>query len=290
MIRLFLMLITLFAMEVPAAAGELILRPAVVRPGAPVMIRLPQTVEGSATGRLLETTFSFRRDEAGLYALAPVPLETPAGEVPVSVMVASPDGSHSRLVEGGLLVVTDAVVTDRLELPESMVTLTDPDLRRRVEEESARLQLLLEGVTEPVNWRGFALPVREEISSDFGRRRILNGKPRSPHRGTDFRTPRGTPVAASAAGSVVLADDLYYTGLTMVLDHGGGLYTLYAHLDRIDRQPRVRVRTGEQIALSGMTGRSTGPHLHWGASLLGVRINPVGVVDLAPYIERKENP
>lgn len=290
MIRLLLLGAALLALAVPASAGELIVRPAVVRPGAPVLIRLPPTVEGNASGRLLESSFPFRRDAAGLYALAPVPLETASGTIPVQVLVTSPDAPSGRLFEGSLLVVTEERPVDQLDLPEPMVTLTDPAIQQRVEQEGERLQRLLEGVSEPVSWRGFSLPVQAERSSEFGHRRILNGKPKAPHRGIDFRTPRGTPVASAAAGRVVLAEDLYYTGLTMVVDHGGGLLSIYAHLDRIDLQPGSGVSRGAQIGLSGMTGRSTGPHLHWGMSLLGVRVDPAGVLLLSPFIDRKENP
>jgi len=118
------------------------------------------------------------------------------------------------------------------------------------------------------------------VSSPFGLRRILNGKPRSPHSGVDFRSSRGTPIRSAAAGVAVFAGDLYYTGKTVVLDHGDGLYTLYAHLESIDCRTGERLKDGDIVGKVGSSGRSTGPHLHWGCKLRGDRIDPLALVNL----------
>lgn len=123
----------------------------------------------------------------------------------------------------------------------------------------------------------WTLPVVEysRISSPFGSRRILNGTITQGHSGTDYASPEGTPVLAAADGKVVLIHpDMFYTGGTILIDHGYGIYTNYCHLSRIDVQEGQAVKVGEPIAAVGSTGRATGPHLHFGLSWYGVRLNP----------------
>lgn len=122
---------------------------------------------------------------------------------------------------------------------------------------------------------GFDWPVTGRISGRYGNQRILNGAPRRPHLGVDVAAPRGTPVHASTPGEVVLAEpDLFFTGGTIVLDHGHGLTTIYSHLARIDVATGQRVMAGTQIGTVGSTGRSTGPHLDWRINWFDVRLDP----------------
>ena len=121
------------------------------------------------------------------------------------------------------------------------------------------------------------LPVVEfsRISSPFGARRILNGTLTQGHSGTDYAAKEGTAVLAAADGKVVLVHpDMFYTGGTILIDHGYGIYTNYCHLSRIDVKEGQQVKAGEPIAAVGSTGRATGPHLHFGLSWYGVRLNP----------------
>lgn len=121
------------------------------------------------------------------------------------------------------------------------------------------------------------------ISGEFGARRILNGEPRQPHFGIDIAAPLGTPVKASAAGVVTLAaPDLYFTGQTVIIDHGLGVTTTYLHLSRTDVKVGQRVEQGEVIGAVGMTGRATGPHLCWRANWLDVRLDPSLLVGTEP--------
>jgi hypothetical protein len=120
----------------------------------------------------------------------------------------------------------------------------------------------------------FDLPSEGRFSSGFGLRRFLNNEPRQPHTGVDIAAPEGTPIAAPAAGSVIEIGDYFFNGLTLVLDHGQGLVTMYNHLSRIDVTKGARVARGERIGAIGSTGRVTGPHLHWSVSLNNVRVDP----------------
>ena len=128
-------------------------------------------------------------------------------------------------------------------------------------------------------WEGpFIRPVPQESSSSFGYRRIINGKPRAPHTGADLRAPVGTEVLAANHGRVVLSGNYFFAGRSIVLDHGGGLYTMYFHLSEFKVDAGTMVRRGDVIALSGMSGRVTGPHLHWAARLADARVDPMELI------------
>jgi murein DD-endopeptidase MepM/ murein hydrolase activator NlpD len=122
----------------------------------------------------------------------------------------------------------------------------------------------------------FIRPVpHEESASSFGRRRIINGTPRAPHSGLDLSSPAGTEVVATNHGKVVLAGNFFFAGGSVVVDHGGSLFTMYFHLSDIRVGEGALVRKGDVLGLSGATGRVTGAHLHWGARLANARIDPL---------------
>ena len=121
---------------------------------------------------------------------------------------------------------------------------------------------------EPFDW-----PLQGRISGLFGAQRILNGEPREPHYGIDIAAPMGTPIKAPGDGIIRLAEDLYLSGNTLVLDHGHGVSTTYLHTSRMDVKPGDRVRRGQQLGLVGATGRATGPHLCWRMNWLQVRLD-----------------
>ena len=118
----------------------------------------------------------------------------------------------------------------------------------------------------------------QEANSAFGTRSIFNGQARSPHGGADFPSPAKTPVHSPNRGRVVLAKDLYYTGGTVVVDHGLGLVSLFAHLSRIDVSEGDLVAHGQVVGLVGATGRVTGAHLHWTLRLGGARVDPLSLL------------
>ncbi|MEE8178340.1 MAG: M23 family metallopeptidase, partial [Acidobacteriota bacterium] len=114
----------------------------------------------------------------------------------------------------------------------------------------------------------------------FGKRSILNGQPRSPHSGTDFRAGEGTPIQAPNAGKVLLAAELYYSGNVVILDHGMGMYSYFAHLSRRAVSEGEQISAGEIIGYVGATGRVTGPHLHWTLRLSGARVDPLSLMEV----------
>jgi murein DD-endopeptidase MepM/ murein hydrolase activator NlpD len=120
----------------------------------------------------------------------------------------------------------------------------------------------------------FLLPVSGRLSGTFGKKRFFNEQPRRPHSGLDIAAPKGTPVKAPAAGKVIETGNYFFNGNTVFIDHGEGLVTMYCHLDSIAVKVGQEVRQGDVIAHVGMTGRVTGPHLHWSVSLNNTRIDP----------------
>jgi murein DD-endopeptidase MepM/ murein hydrolase activator NlpD len=158
----------------------------------------------------------------------------------------------------------------------------NPEQLARAEAERQRLRAIFATVTPARLWDGsFHYPLAGiTTGSNFGKRRILNGQPGSPHSGVDFPAPAGTPVYAPQRGRVVLAEPLYFSGNTVVLDHGLGLYTLYAHFESISVQPGDLVDTGALLGKVGATGRVTGPHLHWGATVNRARTDPLQLLSL----------
>jgi murein DD-endopeptidase MepM/ murein hydrolase activator NlpD len=121
----------------------------------------------------------------------------------------------------------------------------------------------------------FLKPVQGPYSSPFGLRRFFNEQPRKPHSGIDIAAPEGTPIMAPSAGTVIDTGDYFFNGNTVFIDHGQGLVTMFCHLSRIDVEPGQQVSMGEIIGQVGMTGRVTGPHLHWGVSLNDARVDPM---------------
>ncbi|HET9916192.1 MAG TPA: M23 family metallopeptidase [Candidatus Binatia bacterium] len=125
----------------------------------------------------------------------------------------------------------------------------------------------------------FLRPVPQEASaSSFGSRRIINGVPRAPHTGTDLSAPAGTEVVAVNHGKVALVGNYFFAGGSVIIDHGGGLYSMYFHLSEFKVEEGAMVRRGDVVALSGGTGRVTGPHLHWGVRLNNSRVDPLALL------------
>ncbi len=151
--------------------------------------------------------------------------------------------------------------------------------RPRIEREQKKLAALLSTVTPRRIWAGgFQPPVDAPASSSFGVRSIYNEKLFSTHRGADFSAPAGAPARAPNAGQVVLAEELYYSGNTVVLDHGLGVHSLLAHLSRIGVHPGEEVARGAVVGAVGATGRATGPHLHWTLRIGSAAVDPLSML------------
>ena len=235
------------------------------------------TVEGSVDGKPL-TFFPYAGGHAALFG---VDLETKPGAHAWRVGVVEP-GREPRSAQGTVKIVRRDFRVERLTLPKTMVDL-DPETERRALAESKQLATLYRTITPERIWRGkFTTPVGTAgTGTGFGARRIINGQPRSPHSGSDYSAPLGTPVVAVNAGKVALVAEFFFPGRLVILNHGLGLYTAYFHLDTIAVAEGERVERGQTLGTVGATGRATGPHLHFGAQVAGARVDPMALLGLS---------
>lgn len=172
----------------------------------------------------------------------------------------------------------------RLEgLPPKMVT-PPPEVTQRILADQRLVAAARKHDSEQTGFlQSFIWPATGRISGVFGSQRILNGIPKQPHYGVDVAVPTGTAVVAPADGVVVLAEsDMYYTGGTLMIDHGHGLMSAFLHLSALKVAPGQAVKQGELIALSGMSGRATGPHLDWRMNWFGARVDAQRLVPPMP--------
>ncbi len=276
LLLLFLGAFPLFA----AAQSPVTLTPSLVEPGSPELIHVHSSclrVEGQWLGHPI--AFFRSHGDQDWYALAGVDVEatsglskltltceqgTIAGTIPRDLSL--PVSIHSAHYRTGSLTVQPKFVEPGRE------ALMQIDSERKLKE---KLFAQAEASTALPLWAGsFLTPVRAAPTDSFGTRRIFNGKLASIHKGTDFRAATGTPVHAGNAGVVLLAQPLYYEGNCVMIDHGQGLISISMHLSRIDVKPGQRVARGQQLGLSGATGRVTGPHLHWAIRWQGAMLDP----------------
>lgn len=240
------------------------------------------SVNGLEPGDVV-TIRAFERDmpvdvsPAEAVALFGIDLETRPGPYTVRTDVRHADGSVSTLTDV-LTVRAKAFPTRRLTVEPKYVA-PPPAAVARIAAEAQRLESIWTTSAPARLWNGaFIAPVIDRATSAFGSRSIFNGQPRSPHAGADFASPAGRPVFAPNAGRVVLADDLYFTGRTVVVDHGLGLVSLFAHLSEYAVREGDVVDRGARIGRVGATGRVTGPHLHWTVRLGGARVDPLSLI------------
>jgi murein DD-endopeptidase MepM/ murein hydrolase activator NlpD len=164
-------------------------------------------------------------------------------------------------------------------LPGRKVTPNPKDVKR-IKANNAGIARVRQLDTKTQNFlNGFQWPILGRISGVYGSQRVLNGKPRSPHNGVDIAAPKGSTVLATAKGTIALVhQDMFYSGKTVMIDHGHGLSSIYIHMSEILVKQGQLVTKGEAIGAVGMTGRATGPHLHWGISLFRTHLDPMLIV------------
>ena len=210
-----------------------------------------------------------------------IPHHEEPGENALDVEFLQVDGTRGRknLI---FKVVSKAFPVQRLSLPKEKVSLSKQNLERHSREKAAIKQALAYSPDARLWHQSFQRPVKGKISTPFGVRRVLNGQPRSPHSGIDLRGVLGEPVVASSDGVVMLTGDHFFAGKSVYVDHGMGLVTMYFHLSEIEVKPGERVRAGQTIGLMGSTGRSTGPHLHWGLRVHNRPADPLSLLALFP--------
>ncbi len=261
-----------------AAHWTVINQPARLVNGSPVLFRVttPKLVH-SLSGKWLghEIVFSFDASSKIWFALAGASQETKPGAYPLELRAETNAGSAISF-EKKIRVQRQRYprVLVPLKVPEPYTAPSPEDLRQ-IEQDKETKAEAFKTMSPEREWRGsFTPPVNAEISDVFGVERVFNGSVQSTHQGLDFRVPSGTSVAAVNSGRVILARPLFFEGNCVVIDHGQGLLTLYLHLSKFVVQEGDEVKKGQEIGLSGGTGRATGPHLHLAVRWQGVYLNP----------------
>jgi murein DD-endopeptidase MepM/ murein hydrolase activator NlpD len=212
--------------------------------------------------------------------LVGVDLEKPPGEYELKVTGQTASGEKVSC-SARVTVRMGRFATEKLQVEKQFVE-PSPEQIKRADGERQKLRDIFDRVTPERLWDGkFRTPLDGVTTgSNFGRRRILNGNPGSPHGGVDLPGTTGTPVHATQRGRVALAEELFFAGNTVVVDHGLGIYTLYGHLSEIDVKVGDALEVGAVLGKVGATGRVTGPHLHWGLTVERARVNPLQLVSL----------
>jgi murein DD-endopeptidase MepM/ murein hydrolase activator NlpD len=250
--------------------------------GAPVVFQVkPSARLSGLSGRWLEHNvfFSYDATSKTWYGVAGVSLETHPGIYDVEL--------KGTTLRGSEISFSRRITIRPAKYPSIAVSVakqyTEPSAEQleRIRQDKTVKQDVFGHTSAEREWSGkFRPPVDAPVSDVFGTRRTFNGKVQSMHQGLDYAVPKGTPVSAVNAGTVLLASPLYFEGNCVVLDHGQGLLTLYLHLSEIKVKPGERVERGQEIGLSGGTGRATGPHLHLAVRWEGVYLNPATLLTL----------
>jgi murein DD-endopeptidase MepM/ murein hydrolase activator NlpD len=256
--------------------------------GGPVVFQVkpPERLE-SLSGTWLghAVTFSFDSTSKTWFALAGVSLETAPGSYSLDLSGETVAGkSPSSKISFSRKFVVKKAKYPKIEVKlsvESKFTEPTPEQQKQIAEAQEIKKDYLNRVTPDREWSGqFTTPAEAAISDVFGSQRIFNGKTSSPHLGLDFRVPSGTPVHAMNEGTVLLARPLYFEGNFVVIDHGQGLLTLYLHLSEFKVKEGEQVKRGQEVGLSGGTGRATGPHLHVAVRWQGTYLDPSRLLQL----------
>jgi murein DD-endopeptidase MepM/ murein hydrolase activator NlpD len=254
----------------------------------PVRVKISQgeILELTVNGERLSSVEGRRaKENIPFYAVAPgkfaaiigADLEAKPGLSKITITATDATGTQ-RLAETIVQTLPKAFRQESFTVAQGFDQLS-PEALELIRIERADFALAFSTPAAERLWEApFIRPVPHESSSSFGYRRIINGKPRAPHSGADLRAPIGTEVVAANHGRVVLMGEYFFAGQSLVLNHGAGLYTMYFHLSEFKVDAGATVRRGDVIALSGMSGRVTGPHLHWAARLGNARVDPMELI------------
>jgi len=272
--------------DASAATWSIKAQPAKLVNGSPVVFQVqPSAKLDSLTGTWLghQLTFSYNKANKAWFALGGVSFETAPGKYTLEL---TGEGLSSKALVG----VKHTFVISRANYPKIKVQLAvpkkftepTPEQTKQLEEDQKTKQEYLNRVTADREWDGKFVAAADAPNSDvYGSQRIFNGVAQRPHYGLDYRVPTGTPVEAMNSGTVLLARFLYFEGNCVFLDHGQGLLTLYFHLSEIKVKEGETVNKGQEIGLSGGTGRATGPHLHVAVRWQGTYLDPARLLQLS---------
>lgn len=254
-----------------------------IHQGSPVYITVEfDTPATRVKGNLSSKSFQFFHEEHSRkvwHALAGIDLETSPGQYDLNVVATLVNG-HIAKKQMPITVASGDFKSGDVSVAENYVNPTDVEQKQIAGDDLLKKHAYLHSAAHLL-WSGdFIKPVPAAATPTFGESRILNEEKTSLHTGTDYPIKEGSPVLCANAGVVVLTRHLFYEGDTIIVDHGEGLFTVYLHLSRTDVKEGQKLRKGEQLGLSGASGRVTGPHLHLGVRWQGVWLDPVQVLAL----------
>lgn len=279
--RLALLLVAILCLPIPSPAAEYLVPPRVSQGHA-----FPVSVTDGAP-------FDVRVRWRGETLLVPAAQKPGEKMWKAEILLAMPmdaRGKHTLSLSTGGVDRAFVISSVAVPWPESILKVApkyvEPprEVMAQINRDSKRSREALALRTEKAWTLPLQRPVPGGVTSPFGGRRVFNGKPRAPHKGTDMRSPEGAKVVAAADGTVVLAEPQYFGGNMVHIDHGQGVISTYAHLSSFDVTAGQSVRKGEVIGRSGSTGRVTGPHLHFGLLVQGVAVDAMPLLNDPPQI------
>ena len=239
-------------------------------PGGIAIVQLDSTLQPSPAAYYGKQRVLIRKNSQHWEAVVGIPLSAKVGIHQLKIKAASGKTYYREFS-----VATKDYATQHITLKNKrMVNPYAKDLERIRKEKKIILKALATWSDNPDVQTQFILPVDGELGSPFGLRRFFNGQPRRPHSGLDIAAPEGTLIRSPADGVVVNTGDYFFNGNSVFVDHGQGLVTMFCHLSDIEVQTGTVVKQGDVLGKVGMTGRVTGPHLHWSVSLNNTRVEP----------------
>ena len=271
--ELIVMLFLLVGIEAIASEPSVLISPKKIVPGG-LMVVTVKTAAGMVEGSFRGKQLHFNPANGAAKAVTGIDLNTEPGTYQLALTV---DGMP---LSRDVLIVKKKYPVQRLTLPEDMVVLS-PENEARAERDQRKMAAIW-----PVDslrvWKGrFIDPLPgKAVGTPFGVRRIINDIPKNSHSGVDITADEGDPVKAPNDGVVILVDNQFFSGNSVVLDHGQGIYTMFFHLSKATVKYGQAVRKGDVVGLVGATGRATGAHLHWGVRVQGAKVDPLELIKL----------
>ncbi len=293
--KLYIYSLTLLLMLFPSAALsdavaaaadsvtiEISQTPSEIPPGDAVLINLKLSNNAAmVSGKCYKHDVYFMKqgDTNEYFAIVGTDVSQKGDHVKLSIIVNYHD-SEIESFDFDISLIAVEYPVEKLTVAKKLVTPPKKANKRLAEERKLVKAAYAKTTPEPEFSEPFIMPLNTKFSSTFGRRRIYNGVPKAPHNGLDLRGNVGKPVKVSNTGTIVMARDLYFTGNTMIVSHGLGLHTAYFHLSNMNKKVGDKVKRGDIIGKVGMTGRVTGPHLHFGVKMNGLYVNPLSALDV----------
>jgi len=248
--------------------------------GEVVKVTLASAAVAGASARFNGNDHAFLSSKDDTYfTLIPLPFDMKPGRYALTVTVDTTE-AESRQFSFTVNVSPTDFPFQRITVDKQYVTPTDDVMERITNEIALVKDVYASGSAAWLGTGTFIIPSQGTIRKNFGEKRIFNNERHSIHKGVDIRSAHGWKVRAANAGRIALARDLYFAGNTVIIDHGGGLFSLYCHLSAINAREGNLVAKGTVIGSVGATGRVTGPHLHWGVKLGGYAVDPLSLTSI----------